>query len=102
MNVVLSLGFKMFKMGADSEIFCDPTTSHLPVSGLQPAPTSRAGGVLARSTSVCVDPRSPQAGGGFEGKSPDDRLMRTNPYGIILLERHRLGLKFHEITLTPL
>jgi len=27
--------------------------------------------------------------------------MKTNPYGIILLEKQRLGVKFHEITLTP-
>ena len=27
--------------------------------------------------------------------------MKTNPYGIILLEKQRLGLKFHKIILIP-
>jgi len=31
----------------------------------------------------------------------DEGLMKTNPYGIILLEKQRLGVRFHEITLTP-
>ncbi|MCD6502798.1 MAG: hypothetical protein J7K58_00985, partial [Euryarchaeota archaeon] len=36
-----------------------------------------------------------------EGRTPNDRPMNANPYGIILLEKQRLGLRFHEITLTP-
>jgi len=32
---------------------------------------------------------------------PDERPMKTNPYGIIAIEKQRIGMKFHEITLTP-
>ncbi|MCD6503478.1 MAG: hypothetical protein J7K58_04560, partial [Euryarchaeota archaeon] len=37
---------------------------------------------------------------GFEGRTPNEGLMKANPYGIIVLEKQRLGLRFHEITLT--
>jgi len=43
---------------------------------------------------------SPKRAGGFEAFA-DEGLMRANPYGIILLEKQRLGLRFHEIILTP-
>jgi len=39
---------------------------------------------------------SPERVGGFEEKSPDDGPMRANPYGIIVLEKHRMGLKVIE------
>jgi len=42
---------------------------------------------------------SPKRVGGSE--LSDEGLMKTNPYGIIRLERQRLGVRFHEITLTP-
>ena len=42
---------------------------------------------------------SPERVGGSEAFA-DDGLMKTNPYGIIVLEKQRLGIKFHEITLT--
>ena len=38
---------------------------------------------------------SPERVGGFEAFA-DDGLMRANPYGIILLEKQRLGLKVIE------
>ena len=38
---------------------------------------------------------SPERVGGSEGKSPDDGPMKTNPYGIVVLERQRLGIKSH-------
>jgi len=31
---------------------------------------------------------------------PDDGPMKTNPYGIIAIEKQRIGLKLHKITLT--
>jgi len=41
---------------------------------------------------------SPEWVGGFE--LSDDGPMKTKPYGIIAVEKQRIGLKFHEITLT--
>jgi len=43
---------------------------------------------------------SPERVGGSEAFT-DEGLMKANPYGIILLENQRLGVRFHEITLTP-
>jgi len=44
---------------------------------------------------------SPERVGGFEGDFiPNDGPMKTNPYGIMAVEKQRIGLKFHEITLT--
>jgi len=34
-------------------------------------------------------------------KSPNEGPMNANPYGIILLEKQRVRVKFHKITLTP-
>ncbi|RLF63972.1 MAG: transposase, partial [Thermoplasmata archaeon] len=36
---------------------------------------------------------SPERVGGLEGRTPDDGPMNANPYGIILLEKQRLGLR---------
>jgi len=38
----------------------------------------------------------PERVGGFEGESPDDGPMKANPYGIVVLEKHRVGLKVIE------
>jgi len=43
---------------------------------------------------------SPERVRGFEAFA-DEGPMKANPYGIILLEKQRLGLRFHEIILTP-
>jgi len=39
---------------------------------------------------------SPERVGGFEEESSDDGPMKANPYGIIVLEKHRMGLKVIE------
>lgn len=31
---------------------------------------------------------------------PNEGPMKTNPYGIIVIEKQRIGIKFHKITLT--
>lgn len=33
--------------------------------------------------------------------TPDERPMKTNPYGIMAVEKQRMGMKLHKITLTP-
>jgi len=38
---------------------------------------------------------SPERVGGFE--LSDEGPMKTNPYGIMAMEKQRIGLKFHEI-----
>ncbi|AFK21823.1 RNA-guided endonuclease TnpB family protein [Pyrococcus sp. ST04] len=43
---------------------------------------------------------SPEWVGGFEG-SPDEGLMKTNPYGVMAVEKQRIGLKLHKITPKP-
>jgi len=43
---------------------------------------------------------SPKRVGGFEEKFPDEGLMKTNPYGIMAVEKQRIGMKFHKIALT--
>ena len=32
--------------------------------------------------------------------TPNEEPMKTNPYGIIAIEKQRIGMKFHKITLT--
>lgn len=45
---------------------------------------------------------SPERVGGFEGDSlPNDGPMKTNSYGIMAVEKQRIGLRFHEITQNP-
>ncbi|AHF81275.1 RNA-guided endonuclease InsQ/TnpB family protein [Thermococcus paralvinellae] len=43
---------------------------------------------------------SPEGVGGFEAFA-NDGPMKTNPYGVMAIEKQRIGIKFHEITLTP-
>jgi len=43
---------------------------------------------------------SPERVGGLE--LSDEGPMKANPYGIMAIEKQRLGVRFHEITLTPL
>ncbi|WP_430515269.1 hypothetical protein [Pyrococcus woesei] len=38
---------------------------------------------------------------GLEVPSLDEGPMKTNPYGVIAVEKQRIGIKFHKITPKP-
>ena len=42
--------------------------------------------------------RPPERVGGFEAFA-NEGLMKANPYGIMAMEKQRIGMKFREITL---